>query len=197
MTPQRTVNENQILAETRIPARVPDAIVQNATDIAGSIVDALDYCGVLCVELFYRGEQAAAPLIVNEIAPRVHNSGHWTLDACSVSQFENHVRAVAGWPLGACARHADAIMRNLIGADAEQWLELAREENASIHLYGKRQIRTGRKMGHVTWLKTNGPLELTVTVQRTPLSSVFQDLLHTFHAMDKASPFCYTKLNRG
>ena len=151
--PSENRHENQILAETRIPARVPDGVARDATDIASRIVNDLDYCGVLCVELFYGGEQAAAPLIVNEIAPRVHNSGHWTIDACSVSQFENHIRAVAGWPLGACARHADALMRNLIGADAEKWLELAHEENASIHLYGKRQIRPGRKMGHVTWLR--------------------------------------------
>ncbi|MDA7947171.1 MAG: 5-(carboxyamino)imidazole ribonucleotide synthase [Hyphomicrobiaceae bacterium] len=151
--PSENRHENQILAETRIPARVPGTIAHAATDIAERIVSALDYCGVLCVELFYCGEHASAPLVVNEIAPRVHNSGHWTLDACAVSQFENHVRAVAGWPLGTCARHSDAIMRNLIGEDAENWLALAREENACLHLYGKRQIRPGRKMGHVTWLR--------------------------------------------
>lgn len=150
--PSENRHENQILAETRIPARVPDEIVSNATDIARRIVEALDYRGVLCVELFYGGEQAPAPLIVNEIAPRVHNSGHWTLDACAVSQFENHIRAVAGWPLGPCTRHANAVMKNLIGDDVKQWLELAREGNAGLHLYGKRHIRPGRKMGHITWL---------------------------------------------
>jgi 5-(carboxyamino)imidazole ribonucleotide synthase len=89
-------------------------------------------------------------VLVNEIAPRVHNSGHWTLDACVVSQFENHVRAVCGWPLGTTERHADAVMKNLIGADVEDWQALAAEPNAAVHLYGKAQARPGRKMGHVT-----------------------------------------------
>ena len=150
--PSENRHENQILAETRVPARIPENVANDARAIAARIVDALDYCGVLCVELFYCGPESPTPLVVNEIAPRVHNSGHWTLDACVISQFENHIRAVAGWPLGQCERHSDAIMRNLIGDDAKDWLALSREENASLHLYGKRQIRPGRKMGHVTWL---------------------------------------------
>ena len=117
--------------------------------MARRIADALSYVGVLAVELFVAKDGA---LLVNEIAPRVHNSGHWTLEACTVSQFEQHVRAVAGWPLGDPMRHSDAAMRNLIGDEVADWQALAREGGA-LHLYGKREIRPGRKMGHVTWLK--------------------------------------------
>jgi 5-(carboxyamino)imidazole ribonucleotide synthase len=91
--------------------------------------------------------------MVNEIAPRVHNSGHWTIEACAVSQFESHMRAVAGWPLGSTERHSDAEMVNLIGEEADAWLELAAEPGASLHLYGKHHARPGRKMGHVTRLR--------------------------------------------
>jgi 5-(carboxyamino)imidazole ribonucleotide synthase len=91
-------------------------------------------------------------LIVNEFAPRVHNSGHWTLDACLVSQFENHVRAICDWPLGDTARHSDAVMTNLIGSDVDRWRELAAEPATSVHLYGKAKARPGRKMGHTTRL---------------------------------------------
>jgi 5-(carboxyamino)imidazole ribonucleotide synthase len=105
--------------------------------------------------MFHLGPQAPANerLMVNEIAPRVHNSGHWTIDACAVSQFENHIRAVAGWPLGSTARHSDAEMVNLIGKDALAWEALAAEPGACVHLYGKREARDGRKMGHVTRLR--------------------------------------------
>ena len=98
------------------------------------------------------GAPAAERLLVNEIAPRVHNSGHWTIEACAVSQFENHMRAVAGWPLGLTERHSNAEMVNLIGKDALAWRELAAEPGACLHLYGKREARDGRKMGHVTRL---------------------------------------------
>jgi 5-(carboxyamino)imidazole ribonucleotide synthase len=91
-------------------------------------------------------------LLLNEIAPRVHNSGHWTMDACAVSQFEQHVRAVAGWPLGSPRRHSDVVMTNLIGGDADGWGKLAAETGACIHLYGKAETRPGRKMGHVNRL---------------------------------------------
>jgi 5-(carboxyamino)imidazole ribonucleotide synthase len=113
------------------------------------IADALDYVGVLAVELFVMKD---GMLLVNEIAPRVHNSGHWTIDACLVSQFENHIRAVAGWPLGSTERHSDAVMENLIGEEAAGWKALAAKGGA-LHLYGKREIRAGRKMGHVTYLR--------------------------------------------
>jgi len=97
-------------------------------------------------------EEGRARLIANEIAPRVHNSGHWTIDACLVSQFENHIRAIAGWPLGNTTRHSDAVMTNLIGSDVEKWREFAAEPGTSVHLYGKTEARAGRKMGHVTRL---------------------------------------------
>jgi len=103
------------------------------------------------VELFVGSDGA---LLVNEIAPRVHNSGHWTIEACQCSQFEQHIRAVAGWPLGDPARHADAVMENIIGAEADAWESLAK--SGALHLYGKAQARLGRKMGHVTRLKPRG-----------------------------------------
>jgi 5-(carboxyamino)imidazole ribonucleotide synthase len=102
------------------------------------------------IEMF---ELADGRLLVNEFAPRVHNSGHWTLDGCEVDQFEQHIRAVAGWPLGATVRHSDAVMTNLIGADADDWSELAADPAAVLHLYGKREARPGRKMGHITRLR--------------------------------------------
>ena len=104
--------------------------------------------------MFYLGADAPAAerLMVNEIAPRVHNSGHWTIEACAVSQFENHMRAVAGWPLGSTERHSDAEMINLIGPEALDWQRLAAEPGACLHLYGKHEARPGRKMGHVTRL---------------------------------------------
>jgi 5-(carboxyamino)imidazole ribonucleotide synthase len=141
-----------ILATSTVPSPLPAADLVRAREIAHEIARALDYVGVLAVEMFYVGATAPEPLIVNEIAPRVHNSGHWTIDACAVSQFENHIRAVAGWPLGTTARHSDAVMENLIGHDADAWPALAAEPNVSLHLYGKHQARPGRKMGHATRL---------------------------------------------
>ncbi len=142
-----------ILRRSTVPSGLPADIESKAKAIACRIAAALDYVGVLGVELFYLGPDAAEPLLVNEIAPRVHNSGHWTMDACSVGQFENHIRAVAGWPLGSTVRHSDAVMANLIGHDADDWRNLAAEPGACLHLYGKREAREGRKMGHVNTLK--------------------------------------------
>ena len=112
----------------------------------------------------------------------MHNSGHWTEDACAVSQFENHVRAIAGWPLGPTARHADVVMTNLIGADADDWRELAAEPGARLHLYGKRETRPGRKMGHVNRLglsprRVRLPRPVKCGGWRaTPESALFQDI---------------------
>ena len=145
------VHQSGILATSRAPALISDSTVFEARRIAGAIVEALQHVGVLCVEMFER-EGEAPGLIVNEIAPRVHNSGHWTIDACQVSQFENHVRAICGWPLGTTNRHSDAVMTNLIGDDANQWPALAADPGAAVHLYGKSEARPGRKMGHVTRL---------------------------------------------
>ncbi len=128
---------------------VPDTVSREARAIAAKIAEALDYVGVLAVELFYLGGNAQPALIVNEIAPRVHNSGHWTMDACAVDQFENHIRAVCGWPLGDTTRHCDIEMVNLIGSDIEAWHSLAAEPGVAVHLYGKHEARPGRKMGHV------------------------------------------------
>ena len=148
--PVENVHQNGILAVSRVPARIHDDCAEEARRIAGKVAEALGHVGVLCVEMFQREE--APRLLVNEIAPRVHNSGHWTIDACLVSQFENHIRAIAGWPLGGTERHSDAVMTNLIGADVERWRELAAEEGVAVHLYGKAEARPGRKMGHTTRL---------------------------------------------
>ncbi len=147
-------HEGGILRRSAVPSGLPAEDLARAHQIAATIATALDYVGVLAVEMFHVGPGALAAerLLVNEIAPRVHNSGHWTIEACAVSQFENHMRAVAGWPLGTTERHSNAEMVNLIGKDALAWRELAAEPGACLHLYGKREARDGRKMGHVTRL---------------------------------------------
>jgi len=146
--PPENDHENHILRRSTVPSRLSAAQVDDAKAMAKAIGDALDYVGVFAVELFVgrNGE-----LLVNEIAPRVHNSGHWTIEACQCSQFEQHIRAVAGWPLGPSVRHADAVMENIIGAEADAWEALAK--SGALHLYGKKEARPGRKMGHVTRLK--------------------------------------------
>jgi 5-(carboxyamino)imidazole ribonucleotide synthase len=151
--PQNT-HAGGILRRSIVPALLTDDATRRAQSIAGEIADALGYIGVLAVELFDLGEGVPANrrLLVNEIAPRVHNSGHWTLDACAVSQFENHMRAVAGWPIGQTSRHSDAEMTNLIGADVNAWRDMAATPDLCVHIYGKRDARPGRKMGHTTML---------------------------------------------
>jgi 5-(carboxyamino)imidazole ribonucleotide synthase len=143
-----------ILRRSRVPAPLPAPELEHARRLAATIAVALDYVGVLAVEMFYLGGGPAPGerLIVNEIAPRVHNSGHWTIDACAISQFENHIRAVAGWPLGPAERHSDAEMTNIIGKEALAWHSFAADPATVLHLYGKREAREGRKMGHVTRL---------------------------------------------
>ena len=147
-----TENEHRdhILKISRVPAAITPEVAAEARRIAETIAAAFDYVGVLAVEMFVVREGAGHAVLVNEIAPRVHNSGHWTLDGASVSQFEQHIRAIAGWPLGKPVRHGRIEMINLIGAEVEayaQWLEVP---GASVHLYGKGAPRPGRKMGHVT-----------------------------------------------
>ena len=142
-----------ILARTLVPARIAQGTAQAAVEHARRIGEALDYAGVFTVEMFVVEEAGGERLLVNEIAPRVHNSGHWTIEGARTSQFEQHVRAVAGWPLGDPSRVAPrAEMRNLIGDEAGAWRALAAEPGAHLHLYGKRDARPGRKMGHVTRL---------------------------------------------
>jgi len=143
--PGENLHEDGILRRTTVPARLTPAQRSDAVLIAARILNALDYVGVMGVELFV----TRAGLVVNEIAPRVHNSGHWTQNACAVDQFEQHIRAVAGWPLGDGHRHADAVMENLIGDDVDAWPALARDPGTALHLYGKAAARPGRKMGHV------------------------------------------------
>ncbi len=150
-----TENEHrdQILRRSVAPAGIHPATARAAIDAAARLAAALDYVGVFAVEFFVVRDGAGERVLVNEIAPRVHNSGHWTLDGAETSQFEQHVRAVAGLPLGSTAQRAPVVeMVNLIGADVESWREYLAEPGAQLHLYGKGQHRPGRKMGHVTRL---------------------------------------------
>ncbi|WP_319532809.1 5-(carboxyamino)imidazole ribonucleotide synthase [uncultured Cohaesibacter sp.] len=152
------VHRNQILHTTTIPANIPPHIAEEARMIGEKVANALDYVGVLAVELFLLPEGHDQRLVANEMAPRVHNSGHWTESACAVSQFEQHIRAVAGWPLGDTTRHSDCVMTNLIGEDISDWPNLAAEPRAAFHSYGKSETREGRKMGHINRIspKSNG-----------------------------------------
>lgn len=143
--PGENVHKDGILSTTTVPAAVPRSLATDAVLLAANILGALDYVGVMGVELFVTREG----LIVNEIAPRVHNSGHWTQEGCAVDQFEQHIRAVAGWPLGDGKRHADVVMENLIGDDMDRVPELATAPDTALHLYGKAEVKSGRKMGHV------------------------------------------------
>ncbi|GAA4220703.1 5-(carboxyamino)imidazole ribonucleotide synthase [Sagittula marina] len=143
--PGENVHEGGILRTTTVPAKVPARLQTDAVLMAGQILNALDYVGVMGLELFV----TPGKLIVNEIAPRVHNSGHWTQNGCTVDQFEQHIRAVAGWPLGNGARHSDVVMENLIGDDMDRVPDLARDGACALHLYGKAEVKPGRKMGHV------------------------------------------------
>jgi len=154
-----TENEHRdhILKISRAPADISEALAAQARGIAETIANALNYVGVFAVELFVVQAEGGPTVLVNEIAPRVHNSGHWTLDGASISQFEQHIRAIAGWPLGRPVRHGPVTMTNLIGDDVnsyEQWLTVP---GATVHLYGKGQPRPGRKMGHVTQVGTIPP----------------------------------------
>lgn len=144
-------HEGGILRTSTVPSALPPEHQRLARDIAGELAEALGYVGVIGVEMFYVGE-GPSPLLLNEFAPRVHNSGHWTMDACGIGQFENHIRAVAGWPLGATDRHSNCQMANLIGDDVAAWPQLAAEPETCVHLYGKGEARPGRKMGHVNRL---------------------------------------------
>ncbi|NKX48392.1 5-(carboxyamino)imidazole ribonucleotide synthase [Rhodobacteraceae bacterium R_SAG8] len=147
--PGENVHRDGILHTTTVPARLSAAQRMDAVLLAANILNALDYVGVLGVELFVTPQG----FIVNEIAPRVHNSGHWTQNGCAVDQFEQHIRAVAGWPLGDGSRYADVVMENLIGDDMDRVPELAKQRDTALHLYGKAEVKPGRKMGHVNIVK--------------------------------------------
>jgi 5-(carboxyamino)imidazole ribonucleotide synthase len=147
-----TENEHRdhILKLSRVPAAVTPAVESEARRIAARVADAFGYVGVLAVEMFVVRDGVGHSVLVNEIAPRVHNSGHWTLDGASISQFEQHIRAVAGWPLAVPVRHGRVEMINLIGAEVDDFPKWLIEPGAAVHLYGKTGVRPGRKMGHVT-----------------------------------------------
>lgn len=145
-------HKNHILSKTTAPAPISEAIAKKAKQYIKRLADALDLTGVLALELFVTKD---GRVLANEMAPRPHNSGHWTIDACAVSQFENHVRTVCGLPVGPAKRHSDAVMLNLIGDDINLIPEYLEKPNACIHLYGKKEARPGRKMGHITILKTS------------------------------------------
>ena len=148
------VCENQhrhhILSKTLLPATLGTTASGLALDYAARIGQNLDYVGVFTVEYFVVGTGADEHVLVNEIAPRVHNSGHWTIEGAQTSQFAQHIRAIAGWPLGSTTRLGRVEMDNLVGDEAAAWRDIIGQDGAHLHLYGKAEIRNGRKMGHVT-----------------------------------------------
>nr|CAD6600172.1 5-(carboxyamino)imidazole ribonucleotide synthase [Rhizobium sp. Khangiran2] len=147
--PAENVHLNGILHTSTLPARISDATAAHAAEAARKLLDALNYVGVIGIEFFVMPDGS---LIANEIAPRVHNTGHWTEAACVVSQFEQHIRAVSGLVLGNPERHSDCVMTNLIGDDIRKVPEWLAQRDVLVHLYGKTEAREGRKMGHVTQL---------------------------------------------
>ncbi|MGN7802848.1 5-(carboxyamino)imidazole ribonucleotide synthase [Ensifer sp. 22521] len=147
--PAENVHRNGILHTSTVPAALGDGTADAARKAAKAILDALGYVGVIGVEFFVLADGS---LIANEMAPRVHNSGHWTEAACVVSQFEQHIRAVSGLPLGNPRRHSDCVMQNLIGDDLNDVPAWLAKDDVLVHLYGKFEARAGRKMGHVTRL---------------------------------------------
>jgi 5-(carboxyamino)imidazole ribonucleotide synthase len=147
--PAQNIHRDGILRSSTVPAEVSAETAEVAREAAFAVLEALDYVGVIGIEFFVLGEGG---LLVNEIAPRVHNSGHWTEAACAVSQFEQHIRSIAGLPLGDAGRHSDCVMKNLIGDEALAAPKLLAEPSLVLHLYGKTEARPGRKMGHFTRL---------------------------------------------
>lgn len=143
------IHRNGILHTSTLPAEIWEGTAADARSAAIRLLDKLNYVGVIGIEFFVGTDGA---LIANEIAPRVHNSGHWTEAACVISQFEQHIRAVAGLPLGNPVRHSDCVMQNLVGDEINDVGGWARQKDVLIHLYGKTEPRPGRKMGHVTRL---------------------------------------------
>jgi 5-(carboxyamino)imidazole ribonucleotide synthase len=149
-------HRDHILDQSFAPARVPDPVAAAARRHAGRVAEALELVGVLALEMFLLPD---GTLLGNEIAPRPHNSGHWTMDACLASQFEQHIRAVAGLPLAAAERHHDAVMQNLVGPEGlARWSAMVASPGVAPHLYGKTEARPGRKIGHATRLLPLGSL---------------------------------------
>jgi len=151
--PVENRHRDHILDRTLVPARIASEVAGRADGLARGLAEGLELTGLLAVEMFVTKDDQ---VLVNELAPRPHNSGHWTIDACLTSQFEQFIRAVAGLPLGATTRLGDAEMRNLLGDAVDGWAEVLADPAAKLHLYGKVGVRPGRKMGHVTKLKPKG-----------------------------------------
>lgn len=145
--PAANRHEAGILATSTVPSGIDGAIEAEATRLTAALLSALSYVGTLGLEFFVTRQ---GTLVANEFAPRVHNSGHWTEAACAISQFEQHIRAIAGWPLGDTERHSDCVMHNLLGDTIADLPTLAQQSNVHLHSYGKAQARAGRKMGHYT-----------------------------------------------
>jgi len=147
--PGTNLHSDGILATTSVPASVSDAVRNAAIDCGARLATSLEIVGLIALELFVTAD---GRVLANEMAPRPHNSGHWTMDACRTSQFEQLVRAVCGLPLGAVDLLTPVVMENLIGSSIERWPAIVADPNAKLHLYGKAEVRRGRKMGHVNWL---------------------------------------------
>ncbi len=148
-TPVENRHKNHILDVTLAPANILTTVSNHALGLAGKIAENLDLVGLIAVEMFVAGD---GDVLINELAPRPHNSGHWTIEACTTSQFRQSIRAAAGLKLGSTVHHSNAVMRNLIGDDVDHWEEILNHPEMSLHLYGKTEARPGRKMGHVTRL---------------------------------------------
>lgn len=148
--PMLNEHKKHILHTTTIPCGMSDTVISKSREITETIANAVNLIGVLTVEFFVCENDT---LLVNEIAPRTHNSGHWSIDACAVSQFENHIRCVCGLDVGSPSRHSAATMLNLIGNDINQIPLYLNQERSCVHLYGKKDIKEGRKMGHITTLR--------------------------------------------
>lgn len=149
--PVENQHRNHILARTIAPAKLPAQVAAEARNIATKLANGLEIVGLLAVEMFVTQDDQ---ILVNEVAPRPHNSGHWTMDACGCSQFEQLVRCVCNLPLGDPERHSDAVMDNLIGEAGNEWHDHLSTPGSRLHLYGKAEARPGRKMGHVTKIKS-------------------------------------------
>ncbi len=148
--PSQNLHQDQILKRSLVPGNFSAEIIKKAKNTAIVFANALDLSGLIAIEFFLQQDQS---LMFNEFAPRPHNSGHWTQDACLISQFEQHIRAICNLPLGNPMRHSDVEMQNLIGEEVQDWYEIQQHPNACLHLYGKANIKSGRKMGHVNYLK--------------------------------------------
>ncbi|ABM45561.1 phosphoribosylaminoimidazole carboxylase, ATPase subunit [Bartonella bacilliformis Peru38] len=145
-------HKNGILHKACVPSAVPQSVQKAAYEVSTRVLQALEYVGVLCIEFFVLSD---GQLLVNELAPRVHNSGHWTQKACVISQFEQHIRAICGLPLGNTERHSNCEMINLLGNNLDDYVSALMQENTSVHLYGKKSVQPERKMGHI--IRLTGP----------------------------------------